>query len=755
MFESRGRASLDSGVTRSYRTELTAPARVGDLAAVSVILRILLDQTGLGFAAVTRLTDTTWTACAVLDRIAYGLEAWGECEVSTTMCRTVVATRRPIVIRDASRDPVYRHHPAPSLFGFQSYVGVPILQSDGSVFGTICALDPSPKTLADPDLIPTLELFAELVATQLTAQDRLDALRESEERLGFALKAGRLGNWELDLSTGRLVVSDLFAQNFGLRGRDDLTDIANLQQTIHPQDLSRQQAAVARAVATGDDLDIECRSLWPDGSIHWIRITGNCVAGETGAAGFMVGLSLDVTERRSAEAALLHLAHHDPLTDLANRRCIELRIGEALTCNEARNQEGGGRATVALLCIDLDQFKAVNDTFGHAVGDVLLQAVAARLSACVPPEMLVARYGGDEFAVLVAEAVSTAQIEQLAQRILDSLAQPHDVDGRQIMVCGSIGIALAPDDALDTVKLWRNADAAMYRAKASGRGRYRFFETTMDTRRQFTEELGLALPFALERGEMRLHYQPIVDLLSGAPLCFEALLRWSHPLLGLLPPQDFIALAEQTGQIVRLGAWVLKEAAREAMRWPQPIAVSVNLSPLQFSGGDLVADVRAALSASGLEPGRLELEVTETALLQDSETNRKILDQLRAEGVRIVLDDFGTGYSSLEYLRRFKFDKMKIDKSLLRDLPDAGNGDIIVRGIIGLGGDLNIPITIEGVETESQLDFLRGTGCLQAQGFLFSRPVPAEEVPLLVAASLPRLAPPGRKRAARKQTALH
>ncbi len=722
-------------MTIASRIEPSAPALIVNPAAVQIVLRMVCDATGLGFATVARLTDARWTACAVLDRIDYGLQANASCDVSTTMCRTMVDLGHPVVIGDAPRDPRFHDHPAPALFGFSSYAGAPIRRQDGSLFGALCALDPAPKLLNAAELRPTLERLAELVATQLATPGCLNALQESEQRLGFALKAGQLGNWELYLATGKMTVSDLFAQSFGLRDHRAITDVATLRRAIHPGDVLRQQAEVQRAIATGDDLDTEGRTVWPDGSVHWIRLVGNCIVGGNGKVSRMVGLSLDVTERRAGQATMQALAYHDALTGLANRRPIEARLSAALA-NGGTSR--GGRASAALLTIDLDLFKTVNDTFGHAVGDRLLQAVAARLSGCIMPKMLAARTGGDAFAVLVTEPVSRLKVEQLARDILEALSRPHTVDGTEVMVGGSIGIALAPDDAQDSVRLWRHAEAALYRAKASGRGGYRFFDATMDTRRQISEEMRLALPFALQREEMRLHYQPIVDLRTGMVRCFEALSRWQHPQFGLLQPQDFIGLAEETGQIVRLGAWVLKMACREATRWPEHVCVSVNLSAVQFSGGDLAADVAAALAGSGLDPSRLELEVTETVLLQNSEANRSILKALAAQGVRIVLDDFGTGYSTLEYLRRFKFDMMKVDKSLLRDLPDYGTGDIIIRGVIGLGADLGIPITFEGVETPDQLAFLRRTGCLQAQGFLFSKPVPADEVLPLTETTLPR-----------------
>jgi len=447
----------------------------------------------------------------------------------------------------------------------------------------------------------------------------------------------------------------------------------------------------------------------------------------------MVGLSLDITEQRyaeeqrqHAEARVVYLAHHDPLTGLANRPLFHQKLAEALAFATAESK-------VALLRIDLDDFKSINDTMGHEIGDKLLRHAAERLKGCVRQSDVVARYGSDEFAVLLRGVSTSAEVDVLALRLLTSLDEPIELVSQVVVLGGSIGISMAPDDAIWPRQLLRNADTALYRTKTTSRGGYHFFEPAMDTHMQDREMLKLSLRDALGRDEFRLLYQPLVDLKTGAVTSFEALIRWQHPTHGLVSPADFIPIAEETGWIVPIGRWALIEACREAAAWPETVSIAVNLSAVQFRGTGLATEVGHALADAGLAPNRLELEVTETLLLSDDDANTTVLRSLRRMGVRIAMDDFGTGYSSLGYLRRFPFDKIKIDQSLIRELPDADGGDAIVQAIIGLGQILGISITAEGVETQAQLDLLRNIGCTQVQGYYFSPPVPAPLVPALLA----------------------
>ena len=421
-----------------------------------------------------------------------------------------------------------------------------------------------------------------------------------------------------------------------------------------------------------------------------------------------------------------HLALHDPLTGLPNRALLAERLEQALI------QVQRHKTMLAVLCLDLDRFKQVNDTFGHPVGDALLRAVAGRLRGCVRSCDTVARLGGDEFAVIQAPLGRMDEVGMLAQRIVETLSEPYELSGQRVVVGASVGIALAPVDATDIGHLFQMADIALYRAKADGRGLFRMFEPGMDTKLQVRRALEADLHRAVEMQEFELHYQPLVDLSSGQVSALEALIRWRHPGRGLVPPDDFIPLAEETGLIGPIGTWVLHRACADAAGWPQGLKIAVNVSPAQFKGPGLVPAVLDALAASALAPERLELEITETAFLTDADATLAVLRKLRTTGVRIAMDDFGTGYSSLGYLRSFPFDKIKIDRCFIKDIETSLDCKAIVHAVTGLGSNLGISITAEGVETVAQLDQLRANGCDQVQGYLFSRPVPARDVAALL-----------------------
>ncbi|HYF54166.1 MAG TPA: EAL domain-containing protein [Salinarimonas sp.] len=437
----------------------------------------------------------------------------------------------------------------------------------------------------------------------------------------------------------------------------------------------------------------------------------------------------DVTEAMRTEARIAHMARHDALTDLPNRVEFRDRLTEAL--HRVRRGE-----SIAVLCLDLDRFKGVNDSLGHPVGDRLLVMAAERLRASVRDLDTVARLGGDEFAVVQVGAAQPTGATALAERMVAALSQPFEIDGHQISIGASVGIAVGPHDGREPDNLLRSADMALYRAKADGRGVFRFFEGSMDAAMQARRILETDLRLALARREFLLHYQPVLDLASGEVIAFEALLRWRHPERGMVPPLDFIGLAEEIGLIGPIGEWVLRTACADAASWPAPVRVAVNISPAQFRGRTLVAAVHAALAASGLPASRLELEITEAVLLENTESTLATLRGLKELGARIAMDDFGTGYSSLSYLRTFPFDKIKIDRSFVRNLPEETDSLAIVRAITGLGRSLGMVTTAEGVETVDQLDSLRAGGCGEVQGYLFSKPVPND----MVAPTLARLA---------------
>ena len=399
-----------------------------------------------------------------------------------------------------------------------------------------------------------------------------------------------------------------------------------------------------------------------------------------------------------------------------------------------------------MLCLDLDHFKYVNDTLGHPMGDALLKIVGQRLTACLRGMDTAARLGGDEFAVIVPELPSPEFASQLAWRILEAIAQPVDIDGQQVLTAASVGIVISTPDERDPDTLIKNADLALYRAKSDGRNTFRYFEPEMDAKAQARRSMEMDLRMAVIRNEIELHYQPIVNALTNEITAFEALVRWTHPTRGAVTPLEFISLAEETGLIKQLGEWILRRACSVAAGWPESVSIAVNLSPAQFRDRKLADVVLAILEETGLSPHRLELEITESLLLRDTDANLATLRQLKDAGISISMDDFGTGYSSLGNLRSFPFDKIKIDKSFINDL--AGNPDsaAIVRSVISLGRSLGMGTIAEGVETREQLSRLRIEGCTEIQGYFFSKPRPAADVAKMLIDGVrtrePMLAPP-------------
>lgn len=438
-------------------------------------------------------------------------------------------------------------------------------------------------------------------------------------------------------------------------------------------------------------------------------------------------MAADIAER---ERQITHLAFNDVLTGLPNRALF----GEQLD-RELRLAERNG-STLALLCLDLDDFKLVNDTLGHPVGDELLRRLAKRLTNSLG-DAFIARLGGDEF-VVVARPDADHPVERLAQRALEVIAAPLTIDGHQVTTGASIGIALAPADGTDAGTLLRNADLALYRAKELGRRTYSFFEAELDERAQARRRLEADLRIAIREGQFELHFQPLFDLDKNRIGSFEALIRWRHPTRGMVPPNDFITLAEETGLIVDIGAWVLREACTRATQWPEHVRVAVNVSTVQFRRPGLSEIVMQALATSGLDPHRLELEITESVFLDGTDTVLTLLHSLRALGVRIALDDFGTGYSSLSYLQSFPFDKLKIDRSFIVNLLTKPGAGAIVRAIADIGHALGMEITAEGVEEREQLAELREHGCSSIQGYLFSRPIDANAIAALLASEAPQ-----------------
>jgi diguanylate cyclase (GGDEF)-like protein len=429
----------------------------------------------------------------------------------------------------------------------------------------------------------------------------------------------------------------------------------------------------------------------------------------------------DITEQRESEVKIEYMAHHDSLTGLANRVLLNDRLELAL--GRVQREE-----MVAVHHLDLDQFKAVNDTFGHPCGDRLLRIVAERLCGLTGEADTISRMGGDEFVIVQTAIADPADATSLAQRVIEELSEPYDIDGQQAVIGVSIGISVGPGDGSSPDKLLRNADLALYRAKSDGRGTFRFFEPVMDLQMQARRIMEQDLRKALPAGEFELHYQPVVNLASNEISGFEALVRWNHPIRGMISPADFIPLAEEIGFIVPMGEWIIRQACTTAAQWPDHLHVAVNISAIQFRSPGLMQLIVGALAASGLAPTRLEIEITESVLLNNREATLAVLHQLRALGIRIAMDDFGTGYSSLTYLQSFPFDKIKIDRSFVKNITENASSLNIVRAVAALANGMGMTATAEGVETAEQLDRIASEGCTEMQGFLFSRPLPAAEI---------------------------
>jgi diguanylate cyclase (GGDEF)-like protein/PAS domain S-box-containing protein len=520
-----------------------------------------------------------------------------------------------------------------------------------------------------------------------------------------------------------VLVNSVAETQFGL-SRDDI--VGKSVSELFPEEH-------ARLVTAEDDRALQSREgLFIDEHLRQTKLFGPrfitskriAIRDSAGEPRYLINVVEDVTERRRADEKIAHLAHYDALTDLPNRVLFREQIER-----ELRKTNQGER--FALLYIDIDEFKGINDSLGHHVGDELLKAVAARIRGCIKPGDLIARLGGDEFAVIQTGIGSTADVEDFVTRVYDAIRQPCQCLGHQLSTDASIGIALAPRDGTELDQLIKHADLAMYAAKAGGRRIHRFFEPAMDASAKARLTMEQDLRQALVDGSFELHYQPLVDLRRDEVTGCEALLRWRHPERGMISPAEFIPVAEDTGLINELGDWVLRTACAEAATWPDHVRLAVNVSPVQLKCQTLALKIAGALAATGLKASRLELEITEAVLIRDDEAALAILHQLRAVGVRIALDDFGTGFSSLSYLKRFPFDKIKIDRCFVSDISEADGSSSIVQAVVNIAAALHMTTTAEGVETEAQRELLRRLGCNEMQGYLFSAPKPAAQVRLL------------------------
>ncbi len=549
---------------------------------------------------------------------------------------------------------------------------------------------------------------------------RAKAVSESSETVQLLLndyeEHGADWLWELS-SDGRIInPSARFAE---ISGRT-----ANILWNTVLVDLfdgGHDRAILERLIEKGQSFRNVVVNLTIAGEEHWWSLSGRAVINSDSVFKGMRGVATDVSAAKRAEAKVAYMAHYDGLTDLPNRTLFNETLARALS----RRPED---TLLGILYLDLDQFKTINDTLGHVVGDEVLKIAAKRIESCLGLHDMVARLGGDEFAILLTDIRSKEQAQKIADKIVMLMGETIALENHEVNSGVSIGIAFAPDDGLTASELIKNADLALYSAKENGRHRHAVFEIGMHEAMQAKRLIEMDLRAALARNQLELYYQPLLNIESGEITSYEALLRWNHPEKGMIMPMIFIPIAEETGHIVQLGEWVIRSALMEAARWQEHLCVSVNLSPAQMRSANLLPAVINALAASGVDASRLELEITETVLMHDTQANLAVLHQLRALGIRIALDDFGTGYSSLNYLRSFPFDKIKIDRCFVDEVDSRDDNRAIVRAVTGLATTLGMVTTAEGVERADQLEELRREGCTEVQGYYFSRPVPVDQI---------------------------
>jgi diguanylate cyclase (GGDEF)-like protein/PAS domain S-box-containing protein len=548
-----------------------------------------------------------------------------------------------------------------------------------------------------------------------------EALQASERRYRALFERNLAGVYRTTIEGRILDCNESFARIFGYSSREDVLRQVAWDFYIRPED---RQAAVAKLVERQSLTNYELCLRRKDGSLVWVLQTENLVEGPDGLLSAIEGTIIDISERKRAEEQVKHLAFHDPLTNLPNRLLFNDRLTLAVAQAHRHNQR------LAVLFLDLDRFKVINDSLGHSVGDELLRQVAERIQEHVREGDTVARLGGDEFTLLVPGISAEEDAAKIARKICEAIHDPFWIDGHELFVTTSVGVSVYPSDGHDSETLIRNADSAMYRAKEQGRDNYQLYTPAMNAKAVERLSLESRLRQAIANDELELHFQPFIDLRTAELLGAEALVRWRHPELGLIPPMDFIPIAELSGLIVPIGEWVLRTACAEARKWHakgfQGLTVSVNLSSRQFQQSDLVSQVTQALDETGLEPDKLDLEITESNAMQNAEHSISTLWGLKKQGVRISMDDFGTGYSSLNYLKRFPIDRIKLDQSFVRDLPSDKDDAAIAMAVIAMGRSLELAVIAEGVETEEQLAFLKGHDCDQLQGFLLSKPLTPE-----------------------------
>jgi diguanylate cyclase (GGDEF)-like protein/PAS domain S-box-containing protein len=660
----------------------------------------------------------------------------GDTERVEALISGAVLEGEPWVIPDALQDPGLDGD-VQAGGGVCFYAGAPLSTPEGSIFGVLSVVDRQPRSLTEAQaralgslanaVMTSFELrrkTLELEEAKTQCEKAFESLTASEERCAMLLRGASDGLWEWDLETNEMHFCERWKAMLGYNDDEVGSNPEEWFNRVHPDDIERVQSEMmSHMLGSSPQFQSEHRVRREDGTYRWMLSRGLAVMDANRLVYRMTGSCTDVTEQKQAEKELLHSAFHDALTNLPNRAFFMDRLKHAL--GEVKKGDG---YSFGVLFLDLDRFKVVNDSLGHQIGDQLLVATARRLESCLRPGDIVARLGGDEFAIILDHVKHVSDATQAAERIRERLAMPFNLSGHEVFISASIGIALNQTGSDEPDEILRNADTAMYRAKDQGRGCFELFEKSMHVRNAALSQLETGLRRALARDEFRVHYQPIISLETWRINGFEALLRWEHPEHGYISPLKFIPVAEESGLIIQIGQWVLREACQQLRAWQEqfpsdpPLSISVNLSGKQFSQPDLIQCISQTLQETGLDANSLKIEITESAIIENIDDAAMMLKQIKALGVRLSLDDFGTGYSSLSYLHRFPIDTLKIDRSFVSRINLPKNAEI-VKTILTLAGNLGMDVVAEGVETREQVLQLTGLNCEYVQGYLLSKPI--------------------------------
>jgi diguanylate cyclase (GGDEF)-like protein/PAS domain S-box-containing protein len=671
----------------------------------------------------------------------------GDTSAEDALISRAILERELYVVPDALKDRRFNEDvPASERGAVRFYAGAPLSTPEGYLIGVLSVIDIEPRQLSETQaralnslanaVMASLELRRKSLELEQARSERekaFESLTASEERCAMLLRGASDGLWEWDLETNEMHFCERWKAMLGYQEHELSSRPDEWFNRVHPEDIERVQSEImSHLLGLSPQFQSEHRVRRADGSYRWMLSRGLAVMDSNRYVYRMTGSLTDVTEQKQAEKQLLHNAFHDALTGLPNRALFMERLGHSL----AEVKKGEGYA-FGVLFLDLDRFKVVNDSLGHQIGDQLLVATARRLESCLRPGDIVARLGGDEFAVILDHVRHVSDAIQAAERIRERLANPFNLSGHEVFISASIGIALNQTASEQPDEIVRNADTAMYRAKDQGRGCFELFDKGMHARNAALSQLEAGLRRALARDEFRVHYQPIISLETWRISGFEALLRWEHPEHGYISPLKFIPVAEESGLIIEIGQWVLREACQQLRVWQEqfpsdpPLSISVNLSGKQFSQPDLIECISQILNETGLDAGSLKMEITESAIIENIDAAAMMLKRIKALGIRLSLDDFGTGYSSLSYLHRFPIDTLKIDRSFVSRINLPKNAEI-VKTILTLAGNLGMDVVAEGVETREQVLQLTGMNCEYVQGYLLSKPIDGRAMRALI-----------------------